>query len=117
MDFGALMLWGASVLVLLALLAVLGVSLLALVGWAVGHVAGLFSSARHGVVAVPDLWTIMRVAAALLAASMAAQIVAQDPLRGILFGIEPSAMQELARTVGNFVVDVIQGIAPPLPSR
>jgi hypothetical protein len=116
MDFGALMLWGASVLVLLALLAVLGVSLLALVGWTVGHVAGLFSSARHGVV-LPDLWAILYAASALLAASMATQIVAQDPLRGILFGIEPSAMQELARTVGNFVVDVIQGIAPPLPSR
>jgi hypothetical protein len=116
MDFGALMLWGASVLVLLALLAVLGVSLLALVGWAVGHVAGLFSSARHGVV-LPDLWAILYAASALLAASTAAQIVVQDPLRGILFGIEPSAMQELARTVGNFVVDVIRGIAPPLPSQ
>jgi len=116
MDFGALMLWGASVLVLLALLAVLGVSLLALVGWAAGRVAGMLSSARHGVV-LPDLWAILHAAAALLAASMAAQIAAQDPLRGVLFGIEPSAMQELARAVGSFVVDVIRGIAPPLPSR
>ena len=116
MDFGALMLWGASVLVLLALLAVLGVSLLALVGWAVEHTAGMLSSARHGVV-LPDLWAILYAASALLAASMAAQIVVQDPLRGILFGIEPSAMQELARTVGSFVVGVIQGIAPPFPSR
>ncbi len=116
MDFGALMLWAASVLVLLALLAVLGVSLLALVGWAVEHTAGMLSSARHGVV-LPDLWTILYAASALLAASMVAQIVVQDPLRGVLFGIEPSAMQELARTVGGFVVDVIQGIAPPFPSQ
>jgi hypothetical protein len=116
MDFGALMLWGASVLVLLALLTVLGASLLALVGWAVELMAGMLSSARHGVV-LPDLWTILYAASALLAASMAAQIVVQDPLRGILFGIEPSAMQELARTVGNFVLGVIQGIAPPLPSQ